>query len=161
MKNNQWYGHEYSDGYGSSLLCIDTNSAEEFEDLKSKLAYKKVAGIKQIFVRATRISINIYISLETTGDKDYTPLQKENIYNAVEVTVQKFFAANCWVGHDLKIDKMRSDLNQALSSFNIASMFIDFDTPIAINKRKNTIPATNTQKLIPNKILTNLNYRGD
>ena len=85
----------------------------------------------------------------------------ENIYNAVEVTVQKFFAANCWVGHDLKIDKMRSDLNQALSSFNIASMFIDFDTPIAINKRKNTIPATNTQKLVPNKILTNLNYRGD
>ncbi len=161
VKNNQWYGYEYSDGYGSYLLCIDTNSAEEFEDLKSKLAYKKVAGIKQIFVRATRISINIYISLETTGDKDYTPLQKENIYNAVETTVQKFFAANCWVGHDLKIDKMRSDLNQALSSFNIASMFIDFDTPIAINKRKNTIPATNTQKLVPNKILTNLNYRGD
>ncbi len=161
LKNNQWYGYEYSDGYGSYLLCIDTTSQEEYEDLKSKLAYKKMAGIKQIFVRATRISINIYVSIETTGEKDYTPLQKENIYNSVETTIQKFFAANCWVGHDLKINTMKADLNKALSTYNIASMSIDFDTPININKKKNTIPATNTQKLVPNKILTNLNYRGD
>ena len=97
---------EYPNGYGSYQICIDVDSESELEDIISSLDYRKIAGIQQVFLRAYRQYLNIYINIDTIGDVDYTPTQKNNLYNAVHTAIQKFFAAYCHVGADLNVNKL-------------------------------------------------------
>ena len=53
---------EYPNGYGSYQLCIDVDSESELDDIISSLDYRKIAGIQQVFIRAYRQYLNIYIN---------------------------------------------------------------------------------------------------
>lgn len=150
---------EYPNGYGSYQICIDADSESELEDIISSLDYKKVAGIQQVFIRAKRQYLNIYIEIDTIGDVDYTPTQKNNLYNTVHDAIQKFFAAYCHVGSDLNVNKLKASINQELSNYDVAALDISFDNGIVIDKNsKIVIPDTHI--FYPAKILTSLNYVG-
>lgn len=150
---------EFPNGYGSYQICIDVDSESELEDIISSLDYRKIAGIQQVFLRAYRQYLNIYINIDTIGDVDYTPTQKNNLYNTVHTAIQKFFAAYCHVGADLNVNKLKAAINQELNNFEIAAVDISFDNGIVIDKY-NKIRLPDTHIFYPAKILTSLNYVG-
>ena len=102
----------------------------------------------------------MYITVQTAYDVDYTPNQKSSIYNNVNNTIQKFFAAYCVVGADVRINALKAALNNALSGFDISDIKIEISNSAQLNKR-NVIQIGNTQKALPNKILTSLEYVGE
>jgi hypothetical protein len=151
---------EYSDGPGTFQICIDTTSDAEFEDIQKSLNYRHYIGIKPTFIRATRVYINIYVAITTTGTQDYTPLEKQTIYNHVTTRIQRFFAAYCVVGADLNVGRLKSALYSELVNYEIENITLSFDQGIVVTKQ-NTIKIPDTYRVYPNKIITDINYQGE
>lgn len=151
---------EYHDGPGTFMVCVDTTSDAEFEDIQAVFNYRHFYGVKPIFVRATRGYINIYVAITTTGEQDYTPLEKQQIYNQVNERIQRFFAANCVVGADLNVGRLKASLSSELSEYEIEDIELSFDQGVVINKQ-NIIKIPGTYRLFPNKIITDINYAGE
>lgn len=160
IPQHRFLAEEYIDGPGTYMICIDTTSDDEFYDVIQKLNYRSHYGIKPVYVRATRVYIDMYITVQTAYDVDYTPNQKSSIYNNVNDTIQKFFAAYCVVGADVRINALKAALNNALAGFDISDIEIEISNSAQVNKR-NVIQIGNTQKALPNKILTSLEYVGE
>lgn len=159
IQGNRYSYTEYPDGYGSYLICLDVDSQSELEDIVASLEYRRVAGIKAVFRQAYRQYINIYVDIETTGEVDYTPTQKNNLYNNVNESIQRFFAMYCTVGADLNVTRLKAAINQALNNYEISTVDVSFDNGIIIDD-KNVIRLPDTHIFYPAKILTNLNYAG-
>ena len=151
---------EHIDGPGTFLICLDATSDNEFEDVRRSFNYRHYFGIKPIFVRATRVYINIYVAIATTGQQDYTPLEKQQIYNNVNNRVQEFFAVNCVVGADLNVGRLQAAILSALSDFEIESVNLSFDQGVVVDDRR-IINIPDTYRLFPNKIITDINYDGE
>ena len=151
---------EYLGGPGTFQICIDTTSDAEFEDIQKTLAYRHFTGIKPTFVRATRVYINIYVAISTTGTQDYTPVEKQEIYNHVSTRIQRFFAAYCVVGADLNVGRLKSALYSELSNYEIENINLSFDQGVVVDN-KNVIKIPETYRVFPNKIITDINYEGE
>lgn len=151
---------EFNDGPGSFQICIDATSDAEFEDVKKSFMYRHWMGVTPTFVRATRAYINIYVAITTTGDQDYTPLEKQTIYNHVNTRIQRFFAAYCVVGADLNVNSLKSSIYSELSSYEIENITLSFDQGIVVNPR-NIIVIPDTYRVFPNKVITDINYQGE
>ncbi len=159
IPRNKFSTSEYIDGPGTYMICIDTDSDYEFEDVTRLLRYRTNYGIKPVYIRATRIYIDMYITVQTANDVDYTGQEKSTIYRNINDAIQKFFAAYCVVGADVRINAIKASLNNALSNFNIANIDIEIANTAQVNK-KNVISIGNTQRAMPNKILTSLEFVG-
>lgn len=151
---------EYNGGPGTFQICIDTTSDAEFEDIQKSLQYRHYTGIKPTFVRATRVYLNIYVAITTTGTQDYTPIEKQSIYNHVNTRIQRFFAAYCVVGADLNVGRLKSAIYSELSDYEIENIDLSFDQGIVVNQQ-NVIKIPSTYRVYPNKIITDLNYEGE
>lgn len=151
---------EYSDGPGTFQICIDTTSDAELEDIQKSIMYRHFIGIKPTFIRATRVYLNIYVAITTTGIKDYTPLEKQTIYNHVNTRIQRFFAAYCVVGADLNVSRLKAALYSELSSYEIEDITLSFDHGIVVDNQ-NKIKIPDTYRVYPNKIITDINYQGE
>lgn len=151
---------EYSDGPGTFQICIDTTSDAEFEDIQKSINYRHFIGIKPTFIRATRVYINIYVAITTTGTQDYTPLEKQTIYNHVTTRIQRFFAAYCVVGADLNVGRLKSALYSELVNYEIENITLSFDQGVVVTKQ-NIIKIPDTYRVYPNKIITDINYQGE
>ena len=160
VPQHRFLAEEYIDGPGTYMICIDTVSEDEFNDVVQKMDYRKHYGIKPVYVRATRIYIDMYITVEIAHDVNYTPIQKNTIYNNINDTIQKFFVAYCAVGADVSINALKASLNNALVNFDVSDIDIDISNTVQVNNR-NVIQIGNTQKAFPNKILTSLEYVGE
>ena len=150
---------EYNDGPGTFLVCIDTSSDAEFEDIKKSFTYRHFVGVKVNFLRATRVYLNIYVAITTTGSQDYTPLEKQNIHSIVNSRIQKFFAAYCSVGADLNVGRLKAAILSNLSQYEIENITLSFDQGIVIDNQ-NIIRIPDTYRVYPNKIITDINYDG-
>ena len=159
VQSHQFSTEEYVDGNGTYMICIDTDSDSAFEDIVSRMKYRKTGGIGVAYIRATRLYVDMYITVQTAHEVDYTGEQKQTIYNNINDAIQRFFAAYCTVGADLRINALKASLNSALSSFDIADIDIDIANSIPVNN-KNTVEIPNTTKAYPNKVLTSLQYVG-
>ena len=151
---------EYSDGPGTFQICIDTTSDAEFEDIQKSINYRHFVGVKPSFVRATRVYINIYIAITTTGTQDYTPLEKQTIYNHVNTRIQRFFAAYCVVGADLNVGRLKAAIYSELVNYEIENITLSFDQGIVVDPQ-NKIKIPDTYRVYPNKIITDINYQGE
>ena len=151
---------EYNDGPGTFQICIDTTSDAEFEDIQKSINYRHYIGVKPTFVRAARMYINFYVSITTTGEKDYTPLEKQNIYNLVNTRIQQFFAAYCVVGADLNVGRLKASLYSGLSNYEIEEITLSFDQGVVINPQ-NIIVVPDNARVFANKIITDINYDGE
>lgn len=157
----QYYIEEYYDDAGTYMICIDSDSEDAFQDVVRRMQYRKAAGIEATYIQATRLYIDMYITVQTAGEIDYTPSQKNNIYTSINNSIQKFFAAYCPVGANLRINALKAALNSALSAYDIASIDIDIANSVVQNKDKNVIIIDSNVKAYPNKILTSLEYVGE
>lgn len=151
---------EYIDGPGTYQICIDATSDSEFYDIIQKLNYRHHYGIKPVYVKATRVYLDMYITVQIAHNVDYNPNQKNTIYNNINETIQKFFAAYCVVGADVRINTLKAALNNALVGFDVSDIEIDIANTAQVNNH-NVITIGNTQKALPNKILTSLEYVGE
>lgn len=159
VEEQAWSAREFDDESGIYEICIDTDSDYDFDDICASLRYSKVFGITAVYKKATRVYIDMYIHIDTTGDVDYTPLQKENLYNTVNNAIRKFFATYCALGNGLSITKLKANLNHALNEYDIVALDIDFGQGVIVNN-KNMIPVDANTRLYPNKVLTSLSYMG-
>ena len=159
VPQHRYLAEEYIDGPGTYMICIDTDSDYEFEDVIQRLDYRHHYGIKPVYVRATRLYIDMYVTVKTAGDVDYNPNQKNNIYKNINDGIHKFFAAYCTVGADIRINTLKATLNNALSGFDIADIDVEIANTVQVNKR-NAISIGHTQRAFPNKILTNIEFVG-
>lgn len=150
---------EYIDGPGTYMICIDADSDYEFEDIVTRMGYRHVYGVKPVYVRAARIYVDMYITIQIDRLVDYQASQKDTIYREVNDTIQKFFSAYCVVGVDVRINTLKAALNNALSGYDISDIDIAISNAIKVNKR-NVIEIGNTQRAIPNKVLTSLEFLG-
>ena len=157
---SQYAIEEYIDAPGTYMICIDTDSDAAFEDVVSRMQYRKAAGIVATYVRATRMYIDMYIVIQTAGIIDYTNTEKQTIYTNVNDAIQKFFAAYCNVGADLRVNAIKASLNSALSAYNVADIEVEISNIAVNNERNNTIVIDNTTRAYANKILTSLEYVG-
>ena len=159
--NQQRYSlQEYNDGPGTFQIWIDTTSDAEFEDIQKSIGYRKFLGIKPTYVRVARMYINIYVSITTTGEKDYTPLEKQNIYNVVNTRIQRFFAAYCVVGADLNVGRLKASLYSSLAEYEIEEISLSFDQGVVINPQS-VIVVPDNARVFANKIITDINYDGE
>lgn len=150
---------EYIDGPGTYMICLDAESDAEFHDITTVLDYRHHYGIKPVYIRATRVYIDMYITVQTAGDIDYNPTEKTAIHNNIQDSIQKFFAAYCVVGVDVRLNALKAAINNSLTNYAIADIDIDIANTIQVNK-KNVISIGNTQKAIPNKILSSIEFVG-
>lgn len=157
---HRYLAEEYIDGPGTYQICIDTDSESEFNDIIQKLDYRRHYGVKAVYVRATRMYIDMYITVDIAHTIDYNPTQKNTIYNNINDAIQKFFAAYCVVGADIRINALKAALNNALATFDVSNIDIDISNTVQVNEH-NVIQVGNTQKAFPNKILTSLKYVGE
>lgn len=160
VQEHQYYTEEFIDGNGTYMICIDADSDDAFEDIVSRMRYRKTGGIGVAYVRATRLYIDMYVTVQTASEVDYTSRQKQSIYSSINDTIQRFFSAYCKVGADLRINALKAALNSALSNFEIADIEIEIANSVIVNN-KNVIEIPNTTKAYPNKVLTSLQYVGD
>lgn len=159
VPQHRFKAEEYIDGPGTYMICIDSDSDYEFEDIVRRMNYRHHYGIKPVYIRASRIYIDMYITVQTAGDIDYNNIEKNNIYKSINDGIQKFFAAYCVVGADVRVNALKASLNNALSGFDIANIDIDIANTVQVNK-KNIIEIGNTQRAFPNKILTSIEFVG-
>ena len=108
---------EYNDGPGSFLICIDTTSDAEFEDVQRAFTYRHFG-------------------------------------------IQRFFAANCVVGADLNVGRLKASILSELSDYEIENIELSFDQGVVINKQ-NIIAIPDTYRVFPNKVITDINYDGE
>ena len=159
IPQHKFAAEEYIDGPGTYLICIDTDSDYEFEDVTQRLKYRHHYGITPVYIRATRLYVDMYVTVKTAGDVDYNPNQKNTIYNNINDSIQKFFAAYCTVGADIRINALKASLNNALAGFSIADVEVEIANTVQVNKN-NVVSIGNTQRAFPNKILTNIEFVG-
>lgn len=159
VKSHQYYMEEYNDDAGTYLICIDTDSDSAFEDVVSRMKYRRQAGIVATYIRATRLYMDMYITVQTAGEIDYTPDEKSDIYAKVTDAIQKFFAAYCSVGTDIRVNAIKAALNNALSNYDVSSVDIDIANT-AVDDEKHIVTVDNLTKAYPNKIITSLEYVG-
>lgn len=155
----QYLLEEYIDGPGTYLICIDTDSDDAFQDAVRRVRYGHTYGVTPVFVRATRLYLDMYITIQTANIVDYTPNEKSILYNEVTNAIQNFFASYCTVGADIRINALKAAINSALYSYSIADININIANSVTINN-KNVVEIGNTTIAYPNKILTNLEYVG-
>lgn len=160
IDSHRYLLEEYIDGPGTYLVCIDTDSEDAFKDAVSRVSYRREYGIQPVFVRATRLYVDMYITIQTAHEVDYTYNEKREIYNNINNAIQRFFAAYCSVGADIRINALKAAINTALSSFDISDVEINIANSIVVNK-KNVVEVGNTVIAYPNKILTSLEYVGE
>lgn len=156
---DKWTLIEPEDEYGMYKICIDVDAEQEFEDIKRILAYRHIPGITQIFKRATRLYVDMNIVIHTTGNKDYTASEKDNMYTIVNESIQRFFTVNCVLGQSLNVRNLNAYLISSLSEYNITSIDIIFDDGITLTG--NLLLVGPETRIYPNKILTITKYEGE
>lgn len=161
ISQHKFLATEYIDGPGTYMICIDTDSDHEFEDVIQRLNYRSHYGIKPVYIRATRLYIDMYVTVKLAEKITYAnnEIQRNNIFKNVQNSIQKFFAAYCTVGADIRINALKATLNNALSNYGVSDIDIDIANTVQVNKN-NVISIGNTQKAFPNKILTSIEYVG-
>lgn len=157
VDDNSWLTKEYINGSGSYLICLDTNSQYEYEDIINHLTYRKTPGITQVFVRAERIYLNVSVIVEIMEGTNYTPVQRENIYQSINNTVQLFFASYCKVGAPFNTNQLIAELTKALVSYDVLSVKVQFDDGISTDN-KNILQIEDTQRFYPNQINKTITY---
>lgn len=159
LQPSQYLLEEYIDGPGTYLICIDTDSDDAFQDAKRRVRYNHTYGITPVFVRATRLYIDMYVTVQIAHEVDYTPNEKNALYNEINIAIQNFFASYCIVGADIRINALKAAINSSLSNYDVANIDIDIANSVTVNN-KNVIEIANTTIAYPNKILTTLEYVG-
>ena len=158
---NKYYAKEFdNDDYGSYLLCIDTNSESAFEDVVSRLKYRKNYGIHANYVKAMKIYVDMYITIKTASNVDYTPHEKNQIYNTINTAVQNFFSVYCSVGTSILINALRASINKSLSNYEIADVIVEIANIEAIDDNRTIFSVKETEIAIPNHIITNIEFVG-
>ena len=129
------------------------------EDIQNILSYRHVPGITQVFKRANRLYIDMNIIIHTTGDKDYTASEKDEIYNLINEQIQRHFTFTCTLGRDLNVRNLNAELINSLSRYQVTSIDIIFEDGVSITG--NLLKVGPETRIYPNKILTTIKYEGE
>jgi len=156
---------EYFNGFGTVLICIDTQSEEEFRDIIANIEAQKPGGIQYQYSMADYVYININVNLKMVSEKSYTPYEKDEIEHSIKDAVEIFFANQIYVGKNLSVNRLESFILQYLfdARYNIyeVDISIDNNSSLKVDSETGQLKIEKFQRLYPNLIYTTIEYTID
>lgn len=157
---------QYWDGFGTVLICIDTDSEEQYKDVINAIEAQKPAGVKYHYCMAEYIYINIDVTIKMIAEDDYTPYEKNEIEQHIKTAVETFFNSQIYVGRKLSINRLESHILQYLfdARYDIYEVEIDTESnnsDLAVNLETGQLKIQEYQRLYPNLIYTTVEYNSD
>lgn len=156
---------EYFNGFGTVLICIDTQSEEEFRDIIANIEAQKPGGIQYQYSMADYVYININVNLKMVSEKSYTPYEKDEIEHSIKDAVEIFFANQIYVGKNLSVNRLESFILQYLfdARYNIyeVDISIDNNSSLKVDSETGQLKIEEFQRLYPNLIYTTIEYTID
>ena len=157
---------QYWDGFGTVLICIDTDSEEQYKDVINAIEAQKPAGVKYHYCMAEYIYINIDVTIKMIAEDDYTPYEKNEIEQHIKTAVETFFNSQIYVGRKLSISRLESHILQYLfdARYDIYEVEIDTESnnsDLAVNLETGQLKIQEYQRLYPNLIYTTVEYNSD
>lgn len=156
---------EYWDGAGSALVAIDVPSDEQYYDIIQSLEVTKRSLAEYHYCKVEYVYINIYVDIKITGDKLFSEYQLEDIYQTIETAVQLYFSQSVYVGKKLSLNRLEAFILQYMvdERYDIyeTSVSIAANKDYTIDPKTGQIVVSEFQKLVPNKIRTQVEYNAD
>jgi len=156
---------EYWEGSGTVLIAIDVPSEEEFYDIIQNMEITKKSLAEYHYCRVKYVYINVHVDVKVTGDRMYTEYQKEDIFQNINTAVQLYFNQNVYVGKRLSINRLEAFILQYLvdEQFEIyeTNVSIAINNDYKIDPETGQIVVSEFEKLVPNKIRTQIEYNAE
>ena len=157
---------EYWGGAGNVLIALDVASEEEYYDIIQSIeASKGAVGVKYHYCRVNYVYANIDVIVRVTNDRMYTEYQANEIEEHVFTATQLYFDNQMYVGRKLSKNRLEAFILQYLvdERYDIYEIELkvtpqnedDFD------EEKQQIKINEFERLIPNKIFTDIEYDVD
>lgn len=154
---------QYWDGFGTVLICMDTDSEEQYNDIINEIEAQKPAGVKYHYCMADYIYANVDVTVRMMSGDDFTPYQKNEIEEHIKTAVESFFASQIHVGKKLSINRLESYILQYLfdERYDIYEVEVDIETnnsDVTTDLETGQIKIEEYQRLYPNIIYTTIEY---
>lgn len=157
---------QYWDGFGTVLICIDTDSEEQYKDVINEIEAQKPAGVKYHYCQAEYIYINIDVNIKMIAEDNLTPYQKNEIEQHIKTAVETYFASQIYVGRKLSVNRLESYILQYLfdARYDIYEVEVTTESnnsDITIDLETGQLKIEEYQRLYPNLIYTTIEYNTD
>lgn len=157
---------QYWDGFGTVLICIDTDSDEQYKDVINEIEAQKPAGVKYHYCQAEYIYINIDVNIKMITEDNLTPYQKNEIEQHIKTAVETYFASQIYVGRKLSVNRLESYILQYLfdARYDIYEVEVTTESnnsDITIDLETGQLKIEEYQRLYPNLIYTTIEYNTD
>lgn len=161
-----YYGYnlvQYWDGFGTVLICMDTDSEEQFNDVINAIEAQKPAGIRYHYCMAERIYVNIDVNVKMIAENHYTPYQKNELEEHIKTAVEVFFSSQIYVGRKLSVNRLESHILQYLfdEQYDIYEVEVNIESnkrDVNVDMETGQLKIEEFQRLYPNLIYTNIEY---
>lgn len=154
---------QYWDGFGTVLICMDTDSEEHYKDVIIEMEAQKPAGVKYHYCMAEYVYVNVDIKIKMIADDDYTPYEKSQIEEHIKTAVETFFASQIYVGRKLSINRLEAYILQYLydERYDIYEVEVNVESnnrDVKTDFETGQLKIEEYQRLYPNLIYTTIEY---
>lgn len=154
---------QYWDGFGTVLICMDTDSEERYNDIVNTIEAQKPAGVKYHYCMAEYVYINTDITVKMLSKDNITLYEKDEIEQHIKTAVETFFMSQIYVGKKLSINRLESYILQYLfdERYDIYEIEVEIESnnkDIKKNPETGQIEVKEFQRLYPNLIYTTIQY---
>ena len=157
---------EYWGGAGNVLIALDVASEEEYYDIIQNIeASKGAVGVKYHYCRVNYVYANIDVIVRVINDRMYTEYQANEIEEHVFTATQLYFDNQMYVGRKLSKNRLESFILQYLvdEKYDIYEIELKV-TPqdeSEFDEEKQQIKINEFERLVPNRIFTDIEYDVD
>ena len=157
---------QYWDGFGTVLICVDTDSEEQYKDLINEMEAQKPAGVKYHYCMAEYVYINVDVNIKMITEDDFTPYEKDEVEQHIKTAVETYFANNIYVGRKLSINRLESYILQYLfeERYDIYEVEVAMESnnsDVKTDIETGQLKIGEYQRLYPNFIYTKIEYNMD
>lgn len=164
-----YYGYnlvQYWDGFGTVLICMDTQSEEQYNDVINAIEAQKPAGIRYHYCMAEYVYVNINVNIKILAEDSYTPYEKNELEEHIKTAVEVFFGSQIYVGRKLSINRLESYILQYLfdEQYDIYEVEVNVESnkrDISVDIETGQMKIEEYQRLYPNLIYTTVEYNRD
>ena len=154
---------QYWDGFGTVLICMDTDSEERYNDIVNTIEAQKPAGVKYHYCMAEYVYINTDITIKMLSKENITLYEKDEIEQHIKTAVETFFMSQIYVGKKLSVNRLESYILQYLfdERYDIYEIEVEIESnnkDIRKNPETGQIEVKEFQRLYPNLIYTTIQY---
>lgn len=154
---------QYWDGFGTVLICMETDSEENYRDIVNEIEAQKPAGVKYHYCMADYVYVNVDVTVKMISDDDMTPYEKDEVDQHIKTAVESYFSTFIHIGKKLSINRLESYILQYLfdEKYDIYEVDVDIEPSNDVNVDPETgqLKIKEFEKMYPNIIYTTVKYK--